>query len=229
MQTAAAKVLLMILLTTVSGSIAMFGCQFEQALELSEEQKRYEDDGLLVNKNLRLMTPEQFFRNVRTALKFEDSDKLERLQREYGVALGGVDFRVAFKRNRVPSGQSQLSIRRISWDIADEVVRRDVNAQRDGDRADFLNIVRIAVDRPTVPDDYLFPPEILLAIEEGEKRFIEQLRSIYWQLLSRPATDAEIKLMTQTFSEVVASEKSAEAGWKVLLYMVLASMEYWNI
>lgn len=217
----------------INGMLLFFSifpaCEFDKKIDIKNSDATFAEDGLLVNKTLRLMTPEQFVKIISSALKYDDQSVLQALIDRYGVALGGVDFRVAMHRNQIPSGQSQLSIRRLAWDISTEIIKRDVDLQSLGKPGLSLNKVVIAVDRPTVSQDFLLPPEALLAIKEGEERFTQQINDLYWLLLARPPSSAELEHLKSTFVQVVAEEGSAESAWRVLLYAVLASMEFWNI
>lgn len=205
------------------------GCRCDQQFLASELEAEYEDDGTRTNKALRLITPEQFVQNVASTLRYNDQAKLDDIIQRHAVALGGVDFQSAHKRNRTPTGQAQLTIRRLAWDIAEEVVNREASLQSSGEKAETFEFSTIAVDRPRVPSDYLQPPEIQLAIKEGEERYQKQIDKLYWLLLSRPPSPAELDLHANTFLKFMELEDSATDAWTASLYIILASMEYWNI
>ena len=219
-----------------SQSIAIFiaiflvsSCEFSKNVLFGEKEATYENDNQIVNKNLRLITPEQFVIQLDQALSFRDEAMIRKIKEEYGVALGGIDFKSALVRNRTPSGQAQLAIRRLSWDISEMVIERDLLLQAKGETGLGLSIAKIAVDRPKEDSDYFLPPEVVIALEEGEERFYRQLDDLFWRLLSRPPSIEETKTLTETFMQVMKEEKSGDAAWKVVLYTIMASMEFWNI
>lgn len=205
------------------------GCRYSKDLFAKEKGATYEDDGTRSNKSLGLITPEQFTGNIAAALGANDERKLRRIMRDKAVALGGVDFRSSEHRNRTPTGQSQLTIRRLAWDTAKDVVERDSRLRLQGQPPVALTIANVAVDRPFLPEDIRQPPEVQFAIQEGDKRFREQLDDLYWRLLSRPPSDAERKIMTDLFIRAIEEEGSTVAAWTGTVFVLLASMEYWNI
>jgi hypothetical protein len=210
-------------------SCGVIGCQLEEQLRGKESGATYLDDGGRINKQLGMITPEQFADNLAVALSYHDKSTLREILADKMVALGGVDFRFAKERNHTPTGQSALTIRRLAWDIAHKIVERDAAAQAKKETPQALTIAQVAVDRPLVPDDLRLPLELQIPLQEGDERFRAQLDDLYWRLLSRPPTDAEREAMSQLFLTTGSLEGDARAGWTSVLFVLLASMEYWNI
>lgn len=214
---------------TILLALATAGCKYSKGLFAKDKGATYEDDGTRVNKSLALMTPEQFTENIASALGYDEPRDLAAIMADKAVALGGVDFQSAHVRNRTPTGQSQLTIRRLAYDTAKKVVARDARLRLEKKPPLTFTIANVAVDRPFVAEDIRLPPEVQFAIREGDKRYREQLDDLYWRLLSRPPSDQEITIMTELFSATLASEGSAAAAWTGVVFVLLASMEYWNI
>jgi hypothetical protein len=205
------------------------GCSCDRRGALSTPQAGYEDDGARINKPLGLITPEQFAGNVASALGYDDPEALDAILRDKAVALGGVDFRAAQRRSRTPTGQAQLTIRRLAWDIARAVVDRDVLRRTQNEPARTFLLANITVDRPELDDDRHLPPEAQIAVKDSNRRYHAQIEDLYWRLLSRAPKDEERAIMNDLFLAVLKQESSTIAAWKAVLYALLASMEYWNI
>lgn len=205
------------------------GCQVAEGLLSKKQGTTYQAEGIRINKTFGLMTPEQFVENIKSSLNFDDEYLLESIMSDHLLALGGVDFRTVKQRSHIPSGQSQLTIHRLAWEIAQKVVETDVILEGKKEPPRAFTEVTIAVDRPYLPDDIRLPPEIQFSIKQGDRRYHAQLNELYWRLLSRPPSDAEVENMTKLFIQTLASENSAVASWKAVLFVLLASMEYWNI
>ncbi len=210
-------------------ALSFESCQCSKRILSQPQGATFADDGARINKELSLITPEQFSANIGAALGFDEPYYVNAIVNDKSVALGGIDWRTSFRRNRIPTGQSQLTIRRLAWDIAKRVVERDAHAIASHTQPRAFTIANVAVDRPFLDQDIRLPPELQYAVRDGDERYRAQLDDLYWRLLSRPPTDQEVSIMTDLFITTVANEGSALTGWQAVLYVLLASMEYWNI
>lgn len=206
------------------------GCQCNRRKEAAKEGAVYEDDGARVNKTLGLITPEQFTGHIAAALGYDDPNAIANILEDKGVALGGIDFRTAKQRTHTPTGQSQLTIRRLAWDIAAQVVGREVYlSATEGKEPLVFTKCDINVDRPELPGDQRLPPEVQFAVGESVQRWRDQMEDLYWRLLARPPSEQEMVVMKDLFATTLDNENSQAAAWQAVLYVLLASMEYWNI
>ena len=208
---------------------ALAGCDVTSQLKGKTAAATYVDDGARINKRLGLITPEQFLGNIRSTLGFDDQYVLSDVLRDKMVALGGVDFREATTRRRTPTAGTALTIRRLAFDIASKVVEADANAAAAGKPGKTFQIASVGVDRPLNAADLRLPAELQIALKEGDQRYRRQLDDLYFRLLSRPPSDAETQTMSSLFATVAGAESDARVGWTAVLFVLLASMEYWNI
>lgn len=166
------------------------------------------------------LTPEQISRQIKQSLAIDmgwtddDGRFHDSLVEGYGVPLGGIDFVSAHKRDPTPKVQTLLLVHRIAYDVADAVVWRESRPDNEG---------TVVFQHCHLNKD--FPG----SNASMDARWMAQLEDFYWRLLARPPTAAEKALVRATAIDIMQREKSPPTVWRLVLYALLSSQEFWTI
>ena len=166
------------------------------------------------------MVPEQMSNTILSNLGvrlWEGSD-IDPIVDFFGVALGGVDFQSNFERDTSAKIQTLLVARSLAWMVSVKLVFDESDKVNGAQTPVVFNQALLFEDTPD---------------NDGSGRWNEQLTEIYWRLLARPPTEAEISLHRDLFNQVLVENGVGENwppfGWMAVFYAILASEEYWNI
>lgn len=171
------------------------------------------------------MTPEQMSATISDALGVDNlwsDSEYDPIVDFFGVALGGVDFQSTFERDRTTNIQTLLTSRGLAMMVAYTVIRAE-SARSDADKLIF-SIANMDADTPS----------------DGGDRWANQVKDLYWRLLSREPTDEEISVLSEAFIAVgtgsnvtnISNDSVSEWtgwGWVTVLYGIISTEEFWNL
>ncbi len=130
---------------------------------------------------------------------------------EMGVALGGIDFRVASIRDPRTRVSTLLTVRSVAWLAAGWVVFSEWDTEADARRlfteCDFLE------DTPDGP---------------GAARFDAQVTEIFWRFYSRAPAADELAAVRSAFLVSLSAEGDPPRAWQTVLYALLSTLEFWT-
>ena len=149
--------------------------------------------------------------------QFEDSIKQGK-----AFELGGVNFLNASERKTLPTVQALLTVKRLAWQYAVELVENsdEQNEYALFNKASFRDDLPLeALDSSTIVTEDL---------RAADQRWHAQLNQIYEILYFRQPSTDEIKWSTDLF--VIAMNEQTRftpAAWVALVYSLLAAEEFW--
>ena len=163
------------------------------------------------------LTPEQVRNTLETTLGISwQYGDYNLIVDAYGVALGGVDFNSTFERDPSAKVQTLLVARGLAWAAAVTFIFQEYN--------------RVTSERlifTTADMDFDAPDN------NGSANWNAQLVELYWFLLARAPTQAEIDAISQSFTSLRDSNGQGDGwpayGWMGVLYSLLSTEEFWNI
>ena len=178
-------------------------------------------------EGIQRLTPEQASNRVQAALGFRlgdlpypDDDEVElelELERydyivdEIGVGLGGIDFDTASVRDPTTHASTLLLVHAVAWQAALESIWADFIAIEQGQSPRFFNQARgFDIDTGDQPD------------------WDNQLDHIYWLILQRPPSGEERTAIAEMFRTETASTSAPLTAWRMVIYTLFASMEFWT-
>lgn len=177
------------------------------------------------------LTPEQISQQIRYALDFQYgwTDAQGRFHdtivEQLTGPLGGIDFTTTQKRDSNTKVQTLLIIRRIAYDIAATVVRREANPDNKPKSPILFKHCDLATDRPMMSGDV----GNAAFAEEREQRWRAQLEFFYWRFFARAPEAEEVNAMKNMVISVLQTEQWPPSGWVTVLYVLLSSAEFWNL
>jgi hypothetical protein len=130
----------------------------------------------------------------------------------HGVALGGIDYILASKRDPFPRTQTVLISRMLAWQVAVEVVLNHSDPMRTP-KLRIFDKVDIERDRPD---------------NEGAQRWEAQLDDLYWRMFSRAPTADEVRACRNAFLILMDRDgNNTVIAWIGVLYALVSTMEFW--
>lgn len=136
----------------------------------------------------------------------------DHLTTAHGVALGGIDYILASKRDPFPRTQTVLISRMLAWGVAVEVVLNHSDPMRTP-KLRVFDLVDIKRDRPD---------------NEGAQRWEAQLDDLYWRMFSRAPTADEARACRNAF--LILTDRDGNdpvLAWIAVLYALVSTMEFW--
>jgi hypothetical protein len=164
------------------------------------------------------LTPEQISRHLeRTFGWTQRSSNVNGIESDYliegvGVALGGIDYKLASNRDPFPRTQTVLISRMLAWQVAVDVVLSHADPAR-SPKIRIFDRVDIDKDRP-----------------EGESagRWDAQLDDLYWRMFSRAPSPEERLACRNAFLILMdRHEHNTVVAWIGVLYALISTMEFW--
>ncbi len=166
------------------------------------------------------LTPEQMSKSLSVSLDvgvgyFLDGVLVgDYLLYDYAIPLGGLDLpSYVRKRDRLTKPQTLLITRQVAWIAAVNIITKE-NEIPPPVKTLFTKC-NYLVDHPALDD-------------AAAARWRDQLQDFYLRLFSRPATEAEVALVTKTFTTTYAREGKTSSAWLVTLFSLISTMEAWN-
>lgn len=223
---------------TIAGlltAVLLSGCKPKPHKKISDSFKAepVAEGAIDLSDSLPLMrlAPEQVAAHMEKALGFRltyddwKGKKHDVINESYGVALGGVDFEGAFKRDPVAKVTTLLICRSLAWEAATRAVRGDLKGTNN---PPVFTKAAVDKDRPYGASDNNLSGQERIEIQAGEARWQEQISELYWRLYSRPPTAPEMATVRAAFVRAFEIEKNISKAWILVLYGLLSSSEFWN-
>ena len=163
------------------------------------------------------LTPEQIRNTLEAVLgvSFQYGD-YNLITDAYGVALGGVDFQSNFERDPSAKVQTLLVARGLAWAATVTFIFQEFE-RSSADRLVFT-VANMEEDGPD---------------NDGSDAWNAQLVDIYWRLLARAPTAAEVAAVSEAFVALRDNNGQgngwAPYGWMGVIYALLSTEEFWNI
>jgi hypothetical protein len=164
------------------------------------------------------LTPEQISNQLERVFGWEargqgsDGIDYDIISDNLGVALGGIDYRLASNRDPFPRTQTVLISRMLAWDVANSVIFGHVNPPRKP-KVRIFTIADLEKDRPD---------------GESAGRWEAQLQDLYWRMFSRAARPEEVQACRNAFLIIAdRHQHGSVSAWITVLYSLLSTTEFW--
>jgi hypothetical protein len=176
-------------------------------------------------EGLHRLTPEQLSRQLDVSLGFKmhhtaNGYEFDIITDYLGLALGGVDFKAAHRRDVYPKTQTLLVVRTLALVAAIEIVVREYEKRIPESEFHFKD-ANMILDRPIAPNERSSANG-----KASQARWQKQLEYFYWRLFSRPPSATEIAAHKKRFVNMADIQKNVAFAWVGALYALISSMEF---
>ncbi len=178
------------------------------------------------------LTPEQMsnqlFATFGFRLGYTDDDGVfhDQLVEDFGVSLGGIDYKVADVRDPAARVQTLLITRMLAVEITNRICSDVENAVENR----FMALASLTEDRPFHSSDAAKTEAEKAAIRAGEVRWRAQIVEFYERLFARQPSDRELALIRKAFLDAyVKNDRLTPMAWRATIFALVSTLELWSL